>query len=399
MQPITRLTYLAFLTHAADQLALAALPLTAVMLFSATPGLVGTLVAAQSAAWLIVSLPMGVVIDRAPRELVMRGALMLCVAGAALAGLATWAGSLAALGLTSFVLASGTVIFVMAQVASLPVLVARSDLAATNARIETARALAMLAAPFIAGWCVAEIAPQAVYGLATLAALGGLVMSFSINVPDPARTIERASMLHSIREGARFVAGHDVLRSIAVCAICWNFAFFALIASFVPFALRHIGLSAAQAGFALGANGAGLLLGAVLAGKILAHVAPSVVLVAGPVVSTFGVALILASPRTGGLYAATLGFFLIGFGPMLWLIVQTSIRQLVTPPALMGRVTATIQVAIYGVRPIGALAAGFVGDQYGLVAALLLAVAGFALSFAVAALSPLARMRTLPASA
>jgi hypothetical protein len=122
------------------------------------------------------------------------------------------------------------------------------------------------------------------------------------------------------------------------------------------------------------------------------------VLVAGPVVSTFGVALILASPRTGGLYAATLGFFLIGFGPMLWLIVQTSIRQLVTPPALMGRVTATIQVAIYGVRPIGALAAGFVGDRYGLGVALMLPVAGFALSFFVAALSPLARMRALPAS-
>ena len=399
MQPVTRLASLAFLTHAADQLALAALPLTAVMLFAATPGLVGALVAAQSAAWLIVSLPMGVVIDRTPRGRVMRAALILCVAGAALAGIATWAGSLPALGLSSFVLASGTVIFMMAQTASLPALVTPGALPATNARIETARALAMLAAPFIAGWCVTQIAPHAAYGLATLAAVAGLVLVSGLKVPDAARSGERTSILHSIREGARFVAGHEVLRAIALCAICWNFAFFALIAAFVPFALRHIGLSAAEAGFALGANGAGLLLGAVLAGKVLARVSPSAVLVAGPVISTFGVALILASPQAGGLSFATSGFFLIGFGPMLWLIVQTSIRLLVTPPALMGRVTATIQVAIYGVRPLGALAAGFVGERHGLGAALILPVIGFALSFAVAALSPLARMRTLPAAA
>ena len=79
--------------------------------------------------------------------------------------------------------------------------------------------------------------------------------------------------------------------------------------------------------------------------------------------------------------------------------MQTSVRQLVTPPALMGRVTATIQVAIYGIRPAGALAGGLAGQYAGFEAALALVAAAFAASALVALASPLARMRALPAPA
>jgi len=84
---------------------------------------------------------------------------------------------------------------------------------------------------------------------------------------------------------------------------------------------------------------------------------------------------------------------------MLWLVMQTSVRQIVTPPALMGRVTATIQVAIYGVRPIGALAGGLVGQYAGLDAAIVMVAAAFAASALVSLASPLARLREMPAAA
>jgi len=71
----------------------------------------------------------------------------------------------------------------------------------------------------------------------------------------------------------------------------------------------------------------------------------------------------------------------------------------VTPSALMGRVNATVQTAIYGVRPLGALAGGLVAAQAGLHAALLLIAVAFAMSTAVIVLSPLARLRVLPSPA
>ena len=63
---------------------------------------------------------------------------------------------------------------------------------------------------------------------------------------------------------------------------------------------------------------------------------------------------------------------------------------------MLGRVNATVQTAIYGVRPLGALAGGVVAAHAGLQAALLLIAVSFVLSTLVILLSPLARLRALP---
>ena len=70
-----------------------------------------------------------------------------------------------------------------------------------------------------------------------------------------------------------------------------------------------------------------------------------------------------------------------------------------TPFSLMGRVNATVQTAIYGVRPLGAVAGGLLAAQAGLQSALLLIALAFALSALAIVLSPLARLRTMPAPA
>ena len=77
-------------------------------------------------------------------------------------------------------------------------------------------------------------------------------------------------------------------------------------------------------------------------------------------------------------------------------ISEDAVRQLVTPPGLMGRVTATIQVTVYGIRPLGALAGGFVGQVFGLDAAMMLVATAFALSALVSVASPLASLKVLP---
>ncbi len=122
-------------------------------------------------------------------------------------------------------------------------------------------------------------------------------------------------------------------------------------------------------------------------------------LIFGPAVSIVAALLFLAAPSGNGFVLAAGGYFLVGFGPMLWLICQTTVRQLVTPSPLMGRVNATVQTAIYGVRPLGALAGGLVAAQAGMQAALLLVAVAFALSTLVIVLSPLARLRVMPAPA
>ena len=61
---------------------------------------------------------------------------------------------------------------------------------------------------------------------------------------------------------------------------------------------------------------------------------------------------------------AGLSFFLLGAGPILWVISTTTLRQSVTPPRLLGRVSA-INIMAYGARPLGAALGALVGGVYG----------------------------------
>ena len=400
MKPFTALLGAAAGTHAADQMALATLPLTATLVLGAGPDLLGLLVAAQSAAWLLVSLPAGAWIDRLPRRRMLIVALALGLSASLAAVAAAATGQVLLLGLAAIAGASGTVVYVLTSVSLLPSLVAAGDLPRSNARLELARAVVSLGAPFAAGLLAQHLSPTWGYALAALGATLALICVLAL--PEgtaPATQGERPTLAGAIRIGAVFVVRNDLLRGISLCAIFWNFAFFALLAIWAPLALGPLGLDPAHMGLAQSTYGAGLILGALVAPISARRLPPFATLIFGPAVSIVAALMFLAAPSGNGLVLAAGGYFLVGFGPMLWLICQTTVRQLVTPSPLMGRVNATVQTAIYGVRPLGALAGGLVAAHVGMHAALLLIAGSFALSTLVIVLSPLARLRVLPAPA
>lgn len=397
MKPFTALLGAAAGTHAADQLALATLPLTASLVLGVGADILGLLVAAQSAAWLLVTLPAGAWVDRASRRTLLVVALGLGLAASVVAVVAAAACIASLLGVAAFVGASGTVVFVLTSVSLLPSLVPPGDLPRSNARLELARAIVSLAAPFTAGLLAQHLSPTWGYGVAACGAALALGCVLALpKAPVVRADVERPSVLSAIGAGARFVVHHELLRGISLCAVCWNFAFFALLAVWAPLALGPLGLDPARMGLAQSAYGAGLILGALLAPLLSKRLPPLAILIFGPAVSVIAAAMFLAAPSGNGFVFAAMGHFLVGFGPMLWLICQTTVRQLVTPAPLMGRVNATVQTAVYGVRPLGALAGGLVAAHSGLHAALLLIAVAFTLSTLVIVLSPLARLRALP---
>lgn len=384
-------------THAADQLALATLPLTATLVLGAGPDVLGLLVAAQSAAWLLVTLPAGAWADRISRRNLLIVGLSLGFAASIVAVVAAAAGITGLLGIAAFAGAAGTVVYVLGAQSLLPSLVPAVDLPRSNARLELARAIVSLAAPFVAGLLAQHLSPTWGYALAAVGAAVALACILALpKAPAPTAGDQRPSLVGAIRAGARFVVGHELLRGISLCAIFWNFAFFALLAVWAPLALGLLKLDPASMGLAQSAYGLGLILGALVAPVSSRHLPPLATLIFGPAVSIVAAAFFLLAPAGNGLALSAVGHFLVGFGPMLWLICQTTVRQLVTPAPLLGRVNATVQTAIYGVRPLGALAGGFVAAEAGLQAALLMIAAAFVASTLVILLSPLARLRALP---
>ena len=224
----------------------------------------------------------------------------------------------------------------------LPSLVPAADLPRSNARLELARAIVSLAAPFVAGLLAQHLSPTWGYALAAVGAAVALACIIALpKAAAPTAGDQRPSMAAAIQAGARFVVRHELLRGISLCAIFWNFAFFALLAVWAPLALGLLKLDPASMGLAQSAYGAGLILGALVAPVSSKRLPPLATLIFGPAVSVIAAALFLLAPSGNGFAFAAAGHFLIGFGPMLWLICQTTVRQLVTPAPMLGRVNAT----------------------------------------------------------
>ena len=92
---------------------------------------------------------------------------------------------------------------------------------------------------------------------------------------------------------------------------------------------------------------------------------------------------------------AGFGFFLLGAGPILWVISTTTLRQSVTPPSLLGRVSA-INIMSYGARPVGSALGAVIGGLYGAETCLYLAVLIFAVQALVILLSPAVALARQP---
>lgn len=383
------------LAQFADKLALDTITLTATA-SGATPRLVGLLVAAQSCAWLLVSLPAGVYADRiAPRSLILLGGALLI--GGSLTGAVLLAfGQIGVwLALSTFVAAAGPVVIALSIFVLMPRLAPVALLPRANGRLELGRASFTILSPLIAGWAVARGSSAA--GLVVCALAGGLVLLAALRLPaDRPPPAPRQRLHRAIAEGARFVTAHPYLRPIALCAIAWNCAFFAFLGIMAPYAARVLGLSPETIGLASSSYGAGLVLGALAGPTLIARWPTGLLLVFGPASSLSGALLLALAPAALGWAALATAFFLFGFGPILWFIVQTSLRQAVTPQALLGRVSATLTTAMYGMRPVGALAGGLAADGFGLELAIWLPVLLFALSTLAILASTMPGLQTLP---
>jgi MFS family permease len=402
INPLNRLSFANLAANGAEQLAMAAIPLMAALTLGATAESMGALSAVQTLPFLLFSLVAGIWADRMPRHLLMAGSeagralLLVLVPLLAFAG---WL-DLVSLALLGFALSACTVMFNVAAQAYLPAIVAREGLAAANAKIEFTRAAAVFLGPGIAGAIAGWTSPA--WALA-VSAITSIVAVLLLLTPGMRRDLppnaERPPIRRALAEGLAVVWRHPLLRAIAACAMAWNFSWFVLMAVFVLFAVNTLGLTPAKVGIALGAQGLGMLLAALAAPMIHARLRLGIMIILGPATSLFAAFAIGAATMLRGELAFAMllaGFFLFGFGPMLWTIGQTSLRQAIVPLRLIGRVSAIQQVATLGMRPLGALVGGAVGEHFGLEAAIWLAVIGYGVQLAVILLSQMPALTALP---
>jgi predicted MFS family arabinose efflux permease len=391
-----RLAWSNLAAQSAEQIALAAAPIVAVLLLGVGEGQTGLLQTALTLPFILFAIPAGLLADRISRRWVMAGSEAL--RAAALAGilLLIWLGqmTLPLLSLLGFIAVCGTVAYSVAAPALVPSLVSSEQLPAANARIELARTVAFASGPALGGVLVGWVGAAPAFGFA--AALSVIAVVLLSGIYEPTRApAPRRHPLQEIREGAAFVLHHPLLRPVFITQFIFNTASFLLLAVFVPYAVRHLDLSATGVGVTLGMYGVGMVVGALLATRIMQRLAFGTVIGLGPVTG-FVAAMVMALTTIVPMpWLAGLSFFLLGVGPILWVISTTTLRQSVTPPSLLGRVSA-INIMSYGARPLGSALGAIVGGLYSAEACLYLAAIIFGAQALVILLSPAVSLARQP---
>ena len=392
-----RLAWSNLLAQSAEQLSLAAVPIVAVLLLKAGPGEIGLLASIQSLPFLLLSMPLGLLADRTSRTRLMALAETLRALALLLllALIVTGHVSIAALAIIGFMAAVGTVAFSVAAPSLVPALVQVEGLAKANGRLELARSAAFAAGPALAGALIAWTGASAAFVLSGMLSVAAVLCLRGIAEPARAAMPARHPLLE-LQDGAKWVWQSDLLRPMMFCSIVWNISWFMLQAAYVPYAIHDLGLDASGVGVTLALYGVGMIVGALLAPRVVRALPFGQAILMGPyfsVLAAITMALTLFWPHG---WLAALSYFLFGAGPIIWTITSTTLRQTVTPRAMIGRVTSINIVVSTGARPLGAALGGVVGVSFPVSVSLWCVVLGFGLQAIIISASKIRTLKRLP---
>jgi MFS family permease len=382
-----------------DRITELALPLMAVTMLGASAVQVGVLTAA---VWLpnLLALVVGAWVDRRTRKrrlLVLadlaRALTLLTIPVAYLLG----ALSLPQLYLVAILTGAGQVLFGTAYQSFFVALVPPESYVDAGSRLSLSRAASFVVGPALGGFLVQVFsAPFAILADA-LSFLGSALLIGRIPVPRTEAAPEGPSMASLIRDGLRLVFRHPVLRASLFCTTTINFFTLMANAIVILYASRSLGLSAATIGLTFGIGAMGAVAGASLAPRISRRVGVGRTATIGAVLFPAPLAVMALATGPHWAEAALLAAMelLSGIGVMLMDVNLNAVILQAAPGDALGRQAGAYSAVNYGVRPLGALAGGWLGTVLGLRPTLVIAGLGGALAVVFLVASPVPRISRL----
>jgi MFS family permease len=385
-----------------NQITVLALPLVAIFTLHATAFDVGLLNATRFLPVLIIALPAGLWFDRRRR----RPTLITCAfCSAVVLGVVPLAAATGVLSiglLCAVAVAAGTIgmTFDIGALSYVPSLVAPGELAESS-KLQASIAFAGIAGPSLAGFLTGLLTAPATLSVdagSFLVSAAGLI-AIRRREP-PVRVTEQGySPWRAIAEGLRAVYGSRLLRTLLSQTALLNLTAGAVYPLFVLYAVRGLGLSAFAVGMVISGMAAGAFLGALTGGRIRKAIG----LGRSMTLNTVGVSLPLlgilipGGPGPGTIAILALAHFVYGVNVVMLNVSTITLRQVITPREVLGRMNASYRMLLMGALSVGAVAGGTFATVFGLRAALTIFLVVMCTPIAWVFFAPAFRLTTMPA--
>lgn len=387
------------LSQVGSRIGFVVLPLLAITELGASPFQVSMLAVLETAAFLVLGLPVGAWCDGWRN----RPVLLIADLGRALAlgslPVAAAFGSLTLWHLYAVVAMTGvlTVFFDVAHQSYLPRLVDRAHLVEGNSKLQANMSIAEVAGPAAGGLLVQSLTAPLAIIVDALSFLWSVGWLRSIKSAEPLR--ERRTdrrLVAEIREGLQFVFSDRILRAIACSGASVVFFQSASIAITIAFLTLEVGLSPGEVGVLSSIGPLGAVAAALTTSAVARRIGQARLMLLAIVGLGAGMLLVPLTGPGPRLAWFAVGGLISGFCLIAVNIAEVSFRQALCPDHLLGRMNATMRFMLRATAPFGALLGGVSGTHLGMRPTLWIAAAGVLLSSAWLLSSPLRHVRDLP---
>jgi MFS family permease len=340
--------------------------------------------------YLVFQLPAGALVDRWDRRRTMIGCDAIRAVALLSVAVALWLGFLTfpQLLIVAFVDRTCSIAFAPAERAALSRIVPSQQLAEAVARNDAREATSSLLGPPLGGalFGIARSAPFVADAVSYLLSLCAVVALRTPLAPEP--VAQRPRLRAEVREGVAFIWRIPFLRATALQAMGTNLTWSATTLTIIVIARTH-GASGAEVGAMFTLVGIGGILGSAASGWLLHSFSPSAI-VLGSVWCWGALIALLVATTNPFLLGLILGTALSLAPAWNGAVVGMQIRM--TPDRLQGRVAAVEALLSFGARPFGMLATGYLIEEAGGRATLVVIAAWTLLIAAASTFSPSLRI-------
>jgi MFS family permease len=377
-----------------------AIPLVAVVSLHASPFEVGMLSFLQTLPFLLLSLFIGVLVDRVRRRPLLITADFGRTVAIGLIPVLTFADVLNIGSLYLCVLAAGilTVVFDLAYFAYTPLLLPEELLLTGNSRLELSNQTAGLLGPGIAGVAITIIRIPFVVTLDAISYLVSAVSLLMIRTPEtrphPLDKPHPRRVLREIGEGTRALFSNPYLRPVALNATAYNLSAQMILTLFVLYATRDLHLAPGWIGLIFAVGSLGGVAGSAAIRRVVDRFRFGPTFIA--TMAIVRVALPLVAVVGGPKPVLICGFAAIWFVTLFGLVASNAcvmtLRQVAVSNELRGRMNAAYRTVSFGAIPLGALLAGVLASSIHVYPTIVVAAILVPLSILFVIFSPVARM-------
>ncbi|WP_171005635.1 MFS transporter [Bacillus sp. E(2018)] len=266
--------------------------------------------------------------------------------------------------------------FDIAYMSLLPKILKREKLIKANSYFELSYSISSMSGPALAGFLVQLLtAPIAIIVDAFSFLFSAIfVKKIEYEEVNNKKILNYKNVISDLKEGIVFVYKEKLLYLFLITSGCTNLINTFLFPIYIVFLTQNLKLEAYIIGIIFSLGGIGAIIGAAICKRLTEYYGQGKIIlitICVTMISSLFVPIINNNSLISLVILSAVQF-IQGFAVTIRNINQVSIRMILTPNELQGRMNSSFRFVLYGVVPIGSILGGLSGDLIGIKISLLL---------------------------